>query len=193
MIQNEASNVAELLEPHSTLTRSSCHHVWVWTVLCIITDARNLWYRTKSRSVLFCTLYCMCQFRVWTDRYQLYSSQCEPHSRLLIEPYSETLQEYLFSSSDIHYSKLEKTHQCTLQIGPVAVLFSCDWQKFCRSPTLPTLTTHHSTKRLTRLAIVQRTWVYLLFSISRYHYYGLSIKETSMYYRSVYSKKGLTR
>jgi len=28
---------------------------------------------------------------------------------------------------------------------------------------------------------------------SKYHYYGLSIKETSMYYRSVYSKKGLTR
>ena len=27
----------------------------------------------------------------------------------------------------------------------------------------------------------------------RYHYYGLSIKETSIYYRSVYSKKGLTR
>lgn len=27
----------------------------------------------------------------------------------------------------------------------------------------------------------------------RYHYYGLAIKETSIYYRSVYSKKGLTR
>lgn len=28
---------------------------------------------------------------------------------------------------------------------------------------------------------------------SKYHYYGLAIKETSVYYRSVYSKKGLTR
>ena len=119
MIQNEASHVAELLEPHSPLTRSSCHHVWVWTVMYIITNAPNLWYRTMSKSVLFCTLYCMCQFTVWTDRYQLYSSQCEPHSRLPHTPDSETLQEYLFSLSDMQDSKLEKTHQCTLQIGPV--------------------------------------------------------------------------
>ena len=29
--------------------------------------------------------------------------------------------------------------------------------------------------------------------LSRYHYYGLAIRETSIYYRSVYSKNGLTR
>lgn len=28
---------------------------------------------------------------------------------------------------------------------------------------------------------------------SKYHYYGLAIKETSIYFRSTYSKKGLTR
>lgn len=29
--------------------------------------------------------------------------------------------------------------------------------------------------------------------LDRYHYYGIGIKETSIYYHSVYSGKGLTR
>jgi len=124
------------------------------------------------------------------------SSQCEPHSRLPNKPYSETLQEYLFSSCDMHDSKLKKTHQCTtLQIGTVAVYCLVVIDKALQTTHLPY--PHWQPvivpKKLTWLAIVQRTWVYLLFSMSRYHYYGLSIKETSMYYRSVYSKKGLTR
>ena len=44
---------------------------------------------------------------------------------------------------------------------------------------------------LLSLIIVQKH--NLLFTKIRYHYYGLAIKETSIYYRSVYSKKGLTR
>lgn len=36
--------------------------------------------------------------------------------------------------------------------------------------------------------------VFLFFlNVYRYHYYGLAIKESSIYFRSVYSKQGLTR
>ena len=35
--------------------------------------------------------------------------------------------------------------------------------------------------------------VYNMFDAGRYHYYGIGIKETSIYFRSAYSKRALTR
>ena len=35
--------------------------------------------------------------------------------------------------------------------------------------------------------------VYNMFDACRYHYYGIGIKETSIYFRSAYSKRALTR
>ena len=83
----------------------------------------------------------------------------------------------------------------------VKSMYTCyiDW-----SPN-PSYNRHHSNfhPQKVHLAFIFLQWVLISVYYGardsphplslRYHYYGLSIKETSIYYRSVYSKKGLTR
>ena len=43
------------------------------------------------------------------------------------------------------------------------------------------------------MVLIAHVHSFILMCHHRYHYYGLAIRETSIYYRSIYSKQGLTR